>query len=374
MDQTKFENYWGEASMSIRKIKLLVGGRTGVGKSSTINALIGDEAFKTDIIACTRENQSVMWTTDVGDIFVQDVPGFSEASAPNLDSITYKENLKEQAVDSHIFLFIFRADDRIQQSEIDFIREWNSDPVLSKVPTLIVFNKIDSIKPQREWNPESTNLEVPTTEKEKNIVRYLEEQINRYPEISQFNAKKRVIPISAGESSSDIPYGIENLRRAIKSLLPDALKVFMEREVKSIEEKARDIIKYYAAACAAAAVQPVPIVDSFIIAPIQLTMVIHLGRLHKRDVKKNVISGILNGVGLSFLGNYIFLTIIGFVPGVKQVVGPAIAFGLTYSAGLVVNELFSSGNMDPTEDQVKALVEKYKKEGMKAKEEFKTPD
>lgn len=370
MNQEYFEKMWKGSKMEMRKVKILIGGRTGVGKSSTINALIEQDLFKTDIIECTKENQMVTWETDVGDIIVQDVPGFSAADAPNLGIATFKDNIIAQAEDAHIFIYVFRSDDRIQQSEIDFLREWKSNQSLSLIPVIIVFNRIDCINPVRDWNPDSLNLINPTSDKEKNIVRYVKEQTSRYPILGQYENESRIILISAGENSTDKKYGINDLRITIKKLLPEALKVFMEREKLSIHDKAHSIIKYYAGVCAAVAIEPIPLVDSLFIAPVQITMIVHLGRIHKRTVSKDVVLGIINSVGLSFLGNYIFLGVIGFIPGVKQIAGPAIAFGLTYTAGLVVNELFSSGNTNPSEAQIKELVEKYKKDGKKAKEQY----
>lgn len=48
-------------------------------------------------------------------------------------------------------------------------------------------------------------------------------------------------------------------------------------------------------------------------------------------------------------------------------IGPSIAFSLTYVSGLIINDLFSSGNINPTKEQLQELSQKYKGELKKAK-------
>ena len=78
----------------------------------------------------------------------------------------------------------------------------------------------------------------------------------------------------------------------------------------------------------------------------------------------------MESIGLSLAGNYIFLTLVSFVPGLKQVLGPAIAYSLTYTSGLIIKELLLTKNLNPTKKELKVLAEKYKEEAAKAKKEY----
>lgn len=99
-------------------------------------------------------------------------------------------------------------------------------------------------------------------------------------------------------------------------------------------------------------------------------MIIHLGKVYDEHISKDIAIGIVNTIGLSLAGNYIFMTLVSFVPGLKQVLGPAIAFSLTYTSGLIVKELLLTKKLNPTKNELKALAEKYKEEAAKAKKEY----
>ena len=144
----------------------------------------------------------------------------------------------------------------------------------------------------------------------------------------------------------------------------------IEHESISRDEKANKIINYYAIATGAAAIEPIPIVDSFLIAPIQLAMIIQLGRIYGVDITKSVAGGLVQALGLSLAGNYLFLILVGFFPGVKQVLGPAIAYSLTYTSGLIIKELFLTKNLSPSKEQLTELAEKYKLEAKEAKRRY----
>lgn len=366
------ELMWHDIENSCLKLKILMGGKTGVGKSSVINALIGKEISKisNDGKPCTKVNEELIWSTDTADIAITDVPGFGEANSPLLDGIDYKENIKELAKNANIFLLVLKCGDNALELEEKFLIEWKNDAHLNQIPILIVINQIDKMKPSKIWEPEKLNLINPTTQKEINISGYIE-YVSSIPSFSEFSYSNRLFPISVGEYVGDITYGIESLRQGLNDAIPEVLRMVLEREYISRDEKANTIINYYALSCGAAAVEPIPIVDSFIIAPIQIAMIIQLGKIYEISITKTVAGGLIQSLGLSLAGNYLFLTLVGFFPGIKQVLGPAIAYSLTYTSGLIVKELFLTGNLNPSKEQLKELAEKYKSEVKTAKERYK---
>lgn len=371
IDQEKIDKMWKDVEAECLKLRILMGGKTGVGKSSVINAIVGDEVSKVaqDGRPCTKVNQDIAWSTDAGDLIVTDVPGFGEANSPNIDSLDYENNIRELAKKSHIFLLILNCNDKALELEEKFVKKWVEHEELRSMPMLIVINQIDKMKPTREWNPNELNLENPKTQKELGIKSYID-YVSSIPAFSKFGYGKNLIPISSGEFLGDTTYGIEKLKDAISRSIPDILTLIIDRESKSREEKARSIMNYYSMSAAAVAVQPIPVIDSFLIAPIQISMIIHIGKIHSIKVTKSIAGGLLSSIGLSFIGNSIFLNIVSIFPGVKQFLGPAIAYSLTFTMGLIVNELFSSGNLNPSKDDIKNLAKKFKSETKAAKDRY----
>lgn len=369
----EIESMWHDIENNCLKLKILMGGKTGVGKSSVINAIIGEEISKIsdDGKPCTKTNEELIWSTDTADIAIIDVPGFGEANSPLLNGVEYRENIKELAKNANIFLLVLKCDDKALELEEKFIAEWKNDCNLNQIPTFIAINQIDKMKPSRIlWEPDKLNLNTPTTQKELNIISYIE-YVSSIPVFSEYKYSGRLLPICAGEYVGDATYGIESLRHALNDVIPEVLRIVLMRENLSKEEKANKIINHYAISCGVAALEPIPIVDSFIIAPIQIAMIIHLGKIYGVSITKSVAGGLLQSLGLSLIGNYVFLNVVSFFPGIKQAVGPAIAYSLTYTSGLIVKELFLTGNLNPSKQQLKELAEKYKCETKAAKERYK---
>ncbi|MFM7550001.1 MAG: GTP-binding protein [Cyanobacteriota bacterium] len=68
-----------------RRLRVAVFGRVGVGKSSLLNALLGEPAFDTDVAhGCTRRQSSARWSQPVGGlgaVELVDTPGIDEIAA-----------------------------------------------------------------------------------------------------------------------------------------------------------------------------------------------------------------------------------------------------------------------------------------------------
>ena len=241
--QNGFEEMWEKVQEILGehvKPRIMVGGKTGVGKSSALNALMGKHVYETGVLPTTRTTDESIWETKDGDIVVVEVPGLGEAKAPELEDEGYKEWIKKLAkLKAHLFILILKCDDR-----------------------------------------------------------------------------------------------------------------------------ALEIVNRYSLACAGAVCANLtPGSDALLIAPIQVAMIIHLGKLHNIDVSTSTASGLLSSIGLTLTGRFIAQEAVSFIPGLKNIVGPPLAFGLTYTLGKVVNGLFAQGKLDATKEDIKECLDKCECEG-----------
>ena len=366
------EKIWKDIENSYLKLNILMAGKTGVGKTSLVNAIVGSEVGKVarNGEPCTRiNNNDISWETDTGDICFTDVPGFGEANSPTINGVSYEENIRRLGKQSHILLLVISCSDKALQKEEEFLKTWKKDSELSKIPVFIVINKIDTMKPVREWNPAQVNLQNPKTEKDRQIKSFID-YVSDLPIFSEYAYAGHIFPICAGGNWGEETYGIQALKQAINESVPEMLRLLVDRINLSKDERAKTVIRNYALSAAGVAVEPIPIIDSILLAPIQIAMVIHLGKIYGKKITKSIAGGLVNTVGLAFIGNQLFLLIVGFFPGIKQIIGPSVAFSLTWVSGLIINELFASNNLSPTKEQLKALTKKYKNELKNSKNQY----
>lgn len=123
-------------------------GKTGYGKSTTLNRLLGEDAFETsDISGCTRKLQSVEYRFDGGDADYYcafgDLPGLGET--PELDAEYYPLYRKTLGT-AHVVLYFVRADQRDYSVDLLAFKELLAAADVQK-KVILVINAIDKIEP-----------------------------------------------------------------------------------------------------------------------------------------------------------------------------------------------------------------------------------
>lgn len=105
----------------------------------------------------------------------------------------------------------------------------------------------------------------------------------------------------------------------------------------------RELIQVCSIASGAVAIQPIPLVDSVLITPIQIAMVQAIGRVRGYNLDKKSIVEILGTFGASLLAQNLILAAAKFVPFAGWVMGVAMAYALTYAVGEVNDHYFRTG-------------------------------
>jgi len=402
MDKASIENFkkmWEASQILFNRDpseppKIIVGGKTGVGKSSLLNALLQRNVYEIGVLPTTRVNKEHIWNSPDKniDIVVIDAPGFGEAEKITSDNKDeYMQNINSIAeLQANIMLLVLKCDDRALSLEDTFIKHFYNDRVLKNIPLIACVNQIDKMKPVRDWAPSNLNLMTPRTEKEKNIRKYLDyvQGIASYDEQGVENVlklsgsfgnidKQNFIPVCSGESFDEVnmQYGLDKLKERIYEVLPESTKTIYARALKEsdlIKKEAENIIYKYSGLCSAAVLANfIPASDSLVLVPLQIAMIKKLGDLYGITMTSSTIQGILSAVGMSFAGRAACSFIISWFPGVKNLVGPPLAFTLTYSMGKVINELLAKGITVPGPDVIKDLSDKYQNIKQPSAEEIK---
>jgi uncharacterized protein len=123
-------------------INLLVIGRTGAGKSSVINTLFTQPKAIVDALPSTDKIQSYAW--EIGDDRLQlwDTPGYEQVDRDHL-----RDQVLHHAETCDALLLVTPALDPALQMDLDFLKS------LKSLPTIVVVNQVDRLRPIREWEP-----------------------------------------------------------------------------------------------------------------------------------------------------------------------------------------------------------------------------
>lgn len=171
--------------------------------------------------------------------------------------------------------------------------------------------------------------------------------------------------IGYGDFIKDNLKNILDRMRQEHTLWDDVISVKPSGEVGNIQlsedqkKKCNTII--HPAAVAAGGVSTglaqIPLSDNAIIMPIQITMITALGAVFGIDVTEGIAKGIIGGATASFIGRGAVQVLVGWMPGVGNVINTATAAGITEAIGwIAVTHFFE------LQQEYKA---KYKMDGKK---------
>lgn len=174
--------------------RIAVIGETGVGKSSTLNAMFNAGLQVDHVRACTKKSEKLNIPVNEikglnGSVIIYDMPGLGEdIDADEFHKNTYRKVLRK----CDVALWVLDGSSR-QFSHTQRVLRDLVDPIMGDLERLVFgINKIDLIEPGK-WN-DKYNL--PSLDQEKNISIKVEDVIHKIGKVCNIS-KEKIIPFSA---------------------------------------------------------------------------------------------------------------------------------------------------------------------------------
>jgi predicted GTPase len=154
----------------VQRITVTLVGQVKAGKSSLINALLGEQRAHTDVLPATNEIERYELNTPgvPTKLVLLDTVGFAH-TGPRQDQLAVT---REAARDSDLLLLVLHARNPARKADLDLLQDlqqwFAARPELKKPPIVAVVTHIDLLSPAMEWSP-PYNWQQPSRPKEENI-------------------------------------------------------------------------------------------------------------------------------------------------------------------------------------------------------------
>lgn len=357
-----------------RPPRLMMFGRTGVGKSSLINAICGRYVAEvSDVEIGTKNVQrcehrcegrtlfEVLDTRGIGESFLNEVKDDNDAEKAVIESMT---DFKPDAI---LFVMRCKARDRINE-DIHVLKSLTKKYYKInniEVPVIAILNQADELEPSQYKNPNDfPGRKIDNIEKAINHIKeiFIEEKLRVHDiiavsslidwgldedEIKKMKPSERDVLQMEG----DFRYNIEKLVTILEKAIDVEAKMGLlmaARLERVVERLSKRIINAFAAASAVVAATPIPLSDIYILTSLQALLLVFIAALSGRDINiKSAKEILLSFAGIG-AGGLVFRTaaqqaskvINVIIPTAGSAVSSAIAFGGTKAVGKAAVDYF----------------------------------
>jgi uncharacterized protein (DUF697 family)/GTP-binding protein EngB required for normal cell division len=334
-----FRQEYEQQSAAIGRFNLAIFGKTGVGKSTLINAVFGEDVARTGIGEPVTRG-SHLYVDRVGHLGIVDTQGLevgkdNKEILSELDKAMKEMRRRPLSEQIHVAWFCVRAADRrFEEAEANFIRRLDD----MGLPVVLVLTQV----PVRDgqYHPDALEL------------------ARRISDLRLPLAGGRPFLVNAkADAFADQPaHGLQDLLDATFQVAPDGVHgALVAAQTIDQARKAKEAQGYIAAAvtaAAGAAFIPIPFSDAAALVPIQLGMMAKIAQLYKIKVDRAALLAIASTTAATQAGRATFGGLLKLVPGAGSVaggvVGAGVASSFTYAMGeawLVVCQRVASGRL-----------------------------
>lgn len=334
---TEFRTQFDKQDGAIGRFNLGVFGKTGVGKSTLINAIFGEEVAATGIGAPVTKGSKI-YIDRIGHLGIVDTAGLEVGKddreiLSELDKAMKQMRRQPLSDQIHLAWYCVRGmDRRFEEAEADFIRRLDK----LGLPVILVLTQV----PMRDgqYHPDAIALAE--------------------------HIRSLGLPIVAGRPyltlAKDDPFtgarahGLLEVLDASFRVAPEGVQLALTT-AQTIDQKRksmaaqRDIVLAAGSAGTAAAV-PIPFSDAAMLVPIQLGLMARIAHIYKIKVERAALMAIATTTAATQGGRAAFSGLLKMVPGAGSVaggmIGAAVASSFTFALGqawLVVCQQMANG-------------------------------
>ena len=307
-----------EKIKNLNTLNIIVAGKTGVGKSTLINAVFRDKLAETGMGKPVTDHMRKISKKGIP-LAIYDTKGFElgkEVQQQVKQEVmeTISKGLATQDINKAIHCIwycINTASNRVEPEEIEWLKELSRENQITQVPIIVVLTQSFSKK-----NADAMRKMI------------LDENLDIV----------QVVPVLAEDYEIDEEYiaksyGLDVLIHVMGEALPDELMDTLQNvQIASLAEKkkrARAAIATATLAAAGEGAAPIPFSDCALLIPTQLGMIASITVIFGFDINKSILTAFLSSTlgsgGATLLGKTVVSNLVKLIPGVGIVAGGAIS-------------------------------------------------
>lgn len=313
-----FRRAFAHEAASLGRFTLVVLGRTGVGKSTLVNAVFGETLAETGIGRPVTQTSHLYTREGVG-LGVVDTKGLeigtdADTLLADLRALVAHSRTLPEADRIHVAWFCVQAADlRIQDGERAVLQ------ALAElgVPTLLVMTRVPMA--EGRYHPDAVAFS-------------REIEAMRLPVVGG-----QALPVMAegdtftGWPAHGLPELLERTRQVAPLGVQAALVAAQRVDPGAKAREAKKVVAAAAAAAGAAAATPIPFADAAVLVPIQLRMMSRIALLHNVPVDRATLLALASVTATTGAGRSLATGLVKLVPGAGTVVGGVIGAGVASS-------------------------------------------